>query len=291
MTPVGKFCSRILPFVATALLAGLLAGCGHSSTLQQIKQRGYARVAVANEIPYGYMDAQGNAHGFGPDVAREVLHRMGIDHIQWTVTGFGSLIPALKAGRVDLVAASQAILPQRCQQVAFSTPNTSYGEGLMVKKGNPQGIHSYQDFVKNPDLKMGIVSGADQLEFAHAAGIPDKQLVMLQTNTDAVSAVATGRIDAYAATFLTVGRLAAKSPRVEAAQPFQDPVVNGKPVRSWGAFTFRKGDTAFRKAFDKQLAAVQKTPFWRRTLKHYGLDDHSIDLVHSRTTAQLCAGK
>ncbi len=281
----------IIPLALAAVFTFGISFPAAASTLQQIKKRGYVRIAVANEIPYGYVTSNGEAQGFGPDVAKAVFKRMGIDHIQWVVTEFGSLIPALKANRVDVVAAGQAILPQRCQQVNFSEPNTSYGDGLMVKAGNPENIHSYENFVKNHNLKMGIVAGADELGFAHAVGIPDSQLVMLAANTDAVSAVATGRIDAYAATQLTIMRLAKKSKQVELAQPFTDPIVHGKPVRSWGAFTFNKQDTKLLKAFDKNLAAVQKTPFWTNTLKKYGLDQHSINLVHEYTTAQLCAGR
>ncbi len=287
--------ARAFGFIASVCMAAVMTlgmtGIASAVTLQQVKDRGYIRIAVANEIPYGYMDASGQAHGFGPDIARKVLDRMGIKEIQWTVTEFGSLIPALKAGRVDMVAAEQAVLPARCKQVDFSHPNTTYGEGLMVKKGNPKNIHGYDDFVKNSDLKMGIVSGADQLDFANAYGIPQDQLVMLGANTDAVSAVASGRIDAYAATFLTAERLAKKSPRVEMAEPFKDPVVDGQEVRSWGAFTFAQDSDSLREAFNKNLDAVHKTDFWSKTLKHYGLDQHSIDMVSKKTTEELCAGK
>src|SRR5699024_11093058 len=48
--------------------AGLIAmtGSAFAVTLQQIKDRGFARVAVANEIPYGYVDVSGKAKGAGP---------------------------------------------------------------------------------------------------------------------------------------------------------------------------------------------------------------------------------
>jgi polar amino acid transport system substrate-binding protein len=281
----------IFQLAIVSILTLGLSLAASADTLKNIKKRGYIRIAVANEIPYGYVTSSGKAKGFGPDVARAVLKRMGIDDIQWTVTEFGSLIPALKANRVDIVAAEQNILPQRCQQVNFSEPNTSYGEGLLVKTGNPKNIHSYQDFIKNHNLKMGIVSGADQLDFAQAIHIPSSQLVMLAANTDAVSAVATGRIDAYAATGLSAQRLAMKSKRVEQAEPFSDPIINGKPIRSWGGFTFNKHDPELLKEFNKNLAAVQKTPFWTKTLKHYGLDQHSVDMVHKFTEKELCAGK
>ena len=56
----------------------------------------------------------------------------------WTVTPFGSLIPGLKARRFDLVGAEQNILPDRCKQVAFTEPNSSYGEGLLVQGRQPE---------------------------------------------------------------------------------------------------------------------------------------------------------
>lgn len=277
--------------LAALLVAGVSTAASAQNTLQQIKKRGYIRIALANEIPYGYMDSSGKAKGFGPDVARKVLAKMGIKDIQWTVTGFGSLIPALRAGRVDMVAASQAVLPQRCQVVAFSEPNTTYGQGLLVPKGNPKNIHSYKDFLKNHSLKMGIVSGADQTDIAHEVGIPDSQITFISSNTDAVGALQSNRIDAYAATQLTVARLAKKSGAVEQAEPFQDPIIKGKPQRDWGAFTFRKNEKAFLKEFNKNLAEVHKTAWWQKTLKGYGLDQHSINEVSKKTTKELCAGK
>ncbi|NNC23882.1 ectoine/hydroxyectoine ABC transporter substrate-binding protein EhuB [Salinisphaera sp. USBA-960] len=278
-------------------LAGLVAAVAlvavvtnaNAATLKQIKDRGYIRVAVANEIPYGYMTSKGTAKGFSPSTAKPVLKRMGIGQIQWTVMPYGSLIPALKADRVDIVASSLAVLPKRCTQVDYSVPNSTYGEGLMVKKGNPKDIHGYKDFKKNNDLKMGIVSGADQLEFAHKIGVPDDQLVMLKANTDAASAVQSGRIDAYAGTQFTVVRLAGKSDALQPAEPFHDPVIEGEPVRSWGAYGFNKNNDKLRKAFNKQLVAYQKKSEWRETLQHFGMDEHSINEVHKKTIKQLCS--
>lgn len=280
--------------LTASLLAGLtmaMVGTAWGATLQQIKDRGYIRIATANEIPYGFVNSSGEAEGFSPSTAKHVLKMMGIDDIEWVVMPYGSLIPSLKADRVDIVASSLAVLPQRCAQVEYSIPNTTYGEGLMVKKDNPQDIHSYKDFKKNSDLKMGIVSGADQLEFAHKVGIPDSQLVMLRANTDAVSAVNSGRIDAYAGTQFTVVKLAKKSDKVQAAEPFQDPVIDGEPVRSWGAFGFNKNDDKLRKAFDQKLGKFQKTDKWQEILKSYGMDQHSIDQVHKKTIKELCGNK
>ncbi|MBN9044279.1 MAG: ectoine/hydroxyectoine ABC transporter substrate-binding protein EhuB [Rhizobiales bacterium] len=270
-----------------------LAVSAHAASLEQIKKDGYIRGATANEVPYGYMDTNGAAKGIGPDVAAAVFKSMGVKEIDWTVTPFGSLIPGLKARRFDFVAAEQNILPDRCKQVQFTTPNSSYGEGLLVPKGNPKNLHSYDDIKKDPSLKIAIVSGADQLDFAHGLGIPDSQIVMIQANADAPSTVQTGRADAYAATELTVAELVKNdtSGKLEQAEPFTDPVINGKSVRSYGGFDFRPEDKGLFKAFNTALAAFKKTDDYKKILMSYGLSSESVEAARTKTTADLCAGK
>src|SRR5690606_18435258 len=139
----------VLRVLTAGLLAGLAVQGVHAASLKDIQERGYVRIAVANEIPYGYMDMQGNAMGAGPDVAKHVMQQLGVKEIRWETTNFGSLIPGLRANRFDMVAAEMAVLPQRCQQVLFSEPNSSYGEGLLVAKGNPEDVHRYEDFAES----------------------------------------------------------------------------------------------------------------------------------------------
>lgn len=278
------------PKVKTALivlLGALFASFGFAqSTVEHFQQNGIT-IATANEIPYGWVDG-GEAQGIAPDVIEAVLENMGITDVTWTVTEFGSLIPGVIANRFDVVAASQAVLPARCEQVAFSKINSSYGEGFLVEAGNPKNIHSYDDFVNNPDLRMGIVSGADQLDFAQAYGIPERQLVMLNANADAPSALTAGRIDAYAATGLTVVGLAEGNARVEAAAEFVDPVIDGAPVRSFGAFTFNQ-NSDFLEPFNEALAEFHQTDEYRAILKSHGLTDQDVDAALNASTADLCA--
>jgi polar amino acid transport system substrate-binding protein len=268
-----------------------LAASAHAASLEQIKKDGYIRGASANEVPYSYMDESGAAKGIGPDVAAAVLKSMGVKEVDWTVTPFGSLIPGLKAKRFDFVAAEQNILPERCKQVQVTTPNSSYGEGLLVPKGNPKKLHSYEDIKKDPSLKVAIVSGADQLDFFHGLGIPDSQIVMIQANADALSTIQTGRADAYAATELTVAKLVQGGTNVEHAEPFNDPVIEGKSVRSYGGFDFRPEDKELYKAFNTALIAFKKTDDYKKILMSYGLSAESVEAARTKNTEDLCAGK
>lgn len=273
--------------IVTGLLA--IAGSAQASSLEDIQKRGSVRIAVANEIPYGYMNLEGEAKGAGPDIAKLIMKNLGIDRIEWSSTNFGSLIPGLQAGRFDMVAAEMAILPERCKQVLYSEPNSSYGEGLMVASGNPNNIHAYEDF-SNSKYKVAIMAGADQLEMMQALGVDESRIVTIANNADAISTVSTGRADAYAATSLTASGLASKSDKVELAANFTDPTINGVAIRSWGGFTFAKESEGLRDAVNTELKNLKQSQEWNEILTSYGFTPADLEASFKRTTEQLCEG-
>lgn len=275
---------------ATVLAMGVSAAA-NSADLAEVQKSGTLRVAVANEIPYGYMDLDGKAKGAGPETIAHIAKELGIKNVEWTTTNFGSLIPGLQADRYDVVAAEMAILPQRCEQIIYSDPNSSYGEGLLVAKGNPKDIHSFESFAKSGN-KVAIMAGADQLEMLQAMNVPADKMVTISNNADAISTVASGRADAYAATSLTVSELAAKGKgKVEAAHDFIDPVVNGETVRSWGGFAFSKDSANLRDAVNAELAKFKKTDEWKKILTDNGFSEEDTSESFKFTAAQLCAKK
>ncbi|HEY8593957.1 MAG TPA: ectoine/hydroxyectoine ABC transporter substrate-binding protein EhuB [Devosiaceae bacterium] len=288
---LSKFTRRAATVVIASAFALAAAGAANAVTLKEIKDRGYIRIAVANEIPYGYMDPSGEAKGAGPDVAKAVVKSLGIDpaNIQWVVTNFSSLIPGLQANRFDMTAAEMAIRPERCQKVVYSEPNTSYGEGLLVADGNPKGVTSYSDFAK-AGMKVAVMAGADQLNMLQKLGVPEGNIVTIAANADAISTVATGRADAYAATGLTASELAGKSDKVTIVSDFKDPVVDGKEVRSWGGFNFNSDSTDLRDAFNAELVKFKKTDEWKNILSGYGFTPADINGSSATTTEKLCSG-
>lgn len=280
--------------IKSVLLAGAaaltFAGAAHSASLAEIEQSGTIRIALANEIPYGYIDpVSGEAMGAGPDVAKHIVEQLGIENIEWITVDFSSLIPGLQADRFDMVAAEMAIIPTRCSSVIYSEPNTSYGEGLLVAAGNPQGIGAYSDFADNPDLRVAIMAGANQLDMMQSLGVSEDQLVTLSSNADAISTVSTGRADAYAATGLTASELAGQSNAVELVAGFTDPIINGEPQRSWGGFVFAQNSEDLRDAVNAVLAEYKQTDDWAETVGGYGFTDADISRSFDLTTEELCS--
>jgi len=221
-----------------------------------------------------------------------VLKRMGINEVEGVLTEFGSLIPGLAAKRFDIIAGGMYVTPERCQQVAFSDPTYGVGEAFLVKQGNPKNLHSYEDVVKNPDAKLGVVVGAIEGDYAQKVKIPSGQVVVFPDAVSALSGVQAGRADAYAATALTINDLMGKTQDgsgLEKADPFTDPVIDGKGVRGYGAYAFRTDDKAFADAFNAELAKFIGTDEHKKLVAPFGFTDQ--ELPNGVTAAKLCAGQ
>lgn len=260
-----------------------------SDTLERIRAAGVVRVGFANEAPYAYVDTStGRLTGEAPELARLVFRQLGVAEIEGVLTEFGSLIPALKAGRFDVIAAGMYITPQRCREIRFSNPTYAVGEAFMVQAGNPLGLHSYADLRDTPGATLGVVSGAIQLQYARAVGIPNERIVIFPGAPAAVDGVAAGRASAYAATALTVNDLLQRtSAPLERAMPLEDLVLDGNVVKGYGAFGFRKSDEALWEAFNAILSTTVGTPMHEKLVEPFGF---TRDMLPGNVTAaSLCA--
>ncbi|WP_133012504.1 ectoine/hydroxyectoine ABC transporter substrate-binding protein EhuB [Marinomonas flavescens] len=263
----------------------LIAISASADTLNAIKEKGEVTIGVANEVPYGYTTADGKPAGEAPSIAVHVLHELGVKKVNVVVTEFGSLIPGLRAGRFDVIAAGMYVTPKRCKQVLFSNPTYSIGEGFLVKNGNPAKLHGYAD-VKKKSVKLGVMSGAVEYGYAKDFGIDMSKIVTLPDYPSGVAALKAGRIDALAGTSLTMATLAHKDSHVELAQPFDALVINGKSVKGYGAFGFRPGDKSLRDAFNKELSTFIGSKEHLALVKPYGFGTYT--LPGDVTTAKLC---
>ncbi|MER9673957.1 ectoine/hydroxyectoine ABC transporter substrate-binding protein EhuB [Mesorhizobium sp. M0208] len=256
------------------------------TTLERAKKDGYIRVGFANEAPFGYATPDGKLTGEAPEVAKAVLAKMGIPQVDGVLTEFGSLIPGLKAGRFDIIAAGMFITPKRCAEINYSEPSYGIGEAMLVAKGNPKGIKDFSSIKDNPDLKLAVMAGAVEGGFAKEAGVASGQIVSLPDQSSLVAAVQSGRADAAALTALSIADMAKKADGVESTKPFGE--VAGKSVKGHGGFGFRKEDTDLQQAFNAELKKFIGSPEHIALVEPLGFGK---DYLPNKTTAELCAGK
>jgi polar amino acid transport system substrate-binding protein len=270
----------LLAVVVTAIAAPSVVA---ETTLEKARHQGYIRVGFANEAPFGYATPAGKLTGEAPEVAKAVLARMGIPEVDGVLTEFGSLIPGLKAGRFDIIAAGMFITPKRCRQINFSEPSYGIGQAFLVPEGNPKRLYTYADVAKRSDIKLAVMAGAVERGYAKKAGVSQGQLVILPDPPSMLAAVQTGRADAAALTALSIANLAEKGNGVESAPPFA--TVAGNSVMGHGGFGFRKTDRDLLAAFNKHLKAFLGTKEHLDLVTPFGFGK---GFLPTRSTAELC---
>lgn len=229
------------------------------STLEHVRSEGVVRVGFANENPYAFAQPDGTLSGEAVEVARAVFESLGIEEMEGVLTEFGSLIPGLQAGRFDVITAGMYITPTRCEQVLFADPEYKIGEAMIVQAGNPLDLHSYDDIAANPDVTIGTGAGYLEYDYLVATGVSEDQIVTFPDDPSGVAGLQAGQIDAWTGTRPTLIKVLQTSadPNLELADPFDQPVVDGEPVISYGGAAFRFGDQDFRQAFNEELQALK----------------------------------
>jgi polar amino acid transport system substrate-binding protein len=83
--------------------------------------------------PFSFLDAGQNIVGFDIELARYVARQLGKE-LEIVNMNFGSLIPALLDGQVDMIAACITITDERSRMVLFSEPYYTGGIAALVRQ-------------------------------------------------------------------------------------------------------------------------------------------------------------
>lgn len=265
--------------VATMLAMPAVAD---EAKLDQLKEQGFARIAIANEPPFTAVGADGKVSGAAPDVAREIFKRLGVDDVVASISEYGAMIPGLQAGRHDAVTAGLFMKPERCAAVAYSEPVLCDAEAFLLKKGNPKGFKSYADIAKDETATIGAPGGGTEEKLALEAGVPRERVIVVPDGQSGVKMLQDGRIDVYSLPVLSINDLASKAndPNLEVVAP-----VEGAPVYCDGA-AFKKGDEALRDAYDVELAKMKDSGEFAKIIEPYGF---SAAAAMSTSREKLCA--
>ncbi|MBY5737727.1 ectoine/hydroxyectoine ABC transporter substrate-binding protein EhuB [Rhizobium leguminosarum] len=249
--------------------------------LEQLKEQGFARIAIANEPPFTAVGADGKVSGAAPDVARAIFEKLGIKEVVASISEYGAMIPGLQAGRHDAITAGLFMKSERCNAVAYSEPILCDAEAFALKKGNPLKLTSYKDIADNPDAKIGAPGGGTEEKLALEAGVPRDRVIVVPDGQSGIKMLQDGRIDVYSLPVLSIHDLMAKAndPNLETVAP----VVNA-PVYCDGA-AFRKQDVALRDAFDVELKKLKESGEFAKIIEPYGF---SAKAAMSTSREKLC---
>ncbi len=144
--------------------------------------------------PFEYLGADGQVAGIDVDVCEAVAQEMGVP-LEIVNMDFEGLLPALEAGRGDLVASAMTPTELRAASADFSDPYAGIGQKIVVKKGNTT-ITGEEGLI---GMAVGIKTGS--LGDLYASNADNWQLLLVDirkysSETAALADLKSGALDA-----------------------------------------------------------------------------------------------
>ncbi|HEB9340591.1 TPA: basic amino acid ABC transporter substrate-binding protein [Campylobacter coli] len=200
---------KFLTAFLVAFIGLFLTACQNTKTENNTSNEANATLTLKvgtapNYKPFNYKQ-DSKLTGFDTDLVEEIAQKNGIE-IVWVETNFDGLIPALKAGKIDMIASAMSATDERRQSVDFTKPYYM-SKNLYIKLKNKETLQTKTDL---EGKKIGVQLGTLQENTAKA--IKDAQV---QSNKDlniAVLALKNNKIDAIVADQDTAKGFLAENP-------------------------------------------------------------------------------
>ncbi|MDE0460426.1 MAG: transporter substrate-binding domain-containing protein [Chromatiales bacterium] len=115
------------------------------SVIETIKKRGALKVGMSTFVPWAMRDKNGELVGFEIDVAKKLAADMDVD-IEFVPTSWDGIIPALIAGKFDVIIGGMSIRPARNLTINFTIPYAHSGMGIAANKAMTEGMMWPDDY-------------------------------------------------------------------------------------------------------------------------------------------------
>ncbi len=203
------------------------------SVVETIKKRGAIKVGMSTFVPWAMRDRNGELIGYEIDVARRLAEDMKVK-VDFVSTAWDGIIPALLAGKFDVVIGGLSITPERNLTVNFTLPYANSGIHLVANRERAAGFKTLEDFNK-PEVTLAVRRGATPATAAQRL-MPKATLRQFDEDALALQEVLNGKAHAFITSTPTPAFEALKHPDT-LFLPIAEPFVQGAE-----GFALRKGD-------------------------------------------------
>jgi len=262
--------------VATMLLGLVFPAVGgelqqklvKESTLEQITRRGTIRVGMDVFVPWAMKDKKGELIGFEIDVAKQLAEDMGVK-VEFVPTKWSGIIPALLAGKFDVIIGGMGVTPQRNMKINFTNPYYYSNQGVLANVEKSKGF-ALADF-NSPDVNLAARLGSNAA-LAAKKSFPKAKLRLFDDEPAAVQEVRNGRVHAMVASQPLPAHMAADTPDLLVSYNEQ---LMKEPI----AFGVRKGDFDTVNFFNNWIEMVKSKGWIEERYAYWFLSRNWKDLV------------
>jgi membrane-bound lytic murein transglycosylase F len=243
----------------------LLAGDARAD-LAELRAKGTLRVLVVDGSPEFY----GLKAGAPPGLDREMLD--GFAKLQRvtlatvTVPSWAELIPALLAGKGDVIAGGVTVTDARRRQIDFTAEVFPTRHVVVSRKPNPV-IRTIEQL---REARVGTIKGSSMAEIVAESRVPAARVVDTIPSGGMPAAMRSGQVTACVIGVENAIADQRADPEIELGL-FVGPKASL-------AFGVRKEDVELKRALDDYVTNVRRTPTWNRlVVKYFG--DAAVEIL------------
>ncbi len=189
---------------------GALATAAHAAPLSEIQARKTLNVGIQTDYPpYGFIDASLKPQGSDVATAELIAKQMGVKLNIVTVTS-PARIPALQAGKVDLIISSMGKNPEREKVVDFSISYAPFFSGIYAAKGLT--IHQFSDLAGK---SVAVTRGSLQDDALTKLAPAGTQIKRFEDDTATIASFVTGQSQVLAHSAAVAGLTMQRNPKLD----------------------------------------------------------------------------
>lgn len=190
-------------FAAALTLGALLCTSAFAITPAEIKAKGKIVIGIqAANPPWGFVDAStGQADGIDGDIGKLFGKELGVP-VEFVGLEVANRIPALTSGRIDILFATMAMLPDRAKAVQFSKPYVANTIVLVAPKATV--IKTNADMGK---LTIGVARAAQQDTDVTKNAPPGTNILRFDSDAASIQAMLSGQVQAVGGNIFYAKRL------------------------------------------------------------------------------------
>lgn len=147
-------------------------------------------VGTSPTYPPFVSEKNGELVGFDVALIKKIGEVEGFE-VEMSIMQYDGLIPALKAGQLDVVVGAISITDKRMESINFS--NAYYESGLSILAKPESGITNFEDL---KDKLIGIQKGTSSYNYMISNGIKDQNIKQYADISTAYSSLENAGVDA-----------------------------------------------------------------------------------------------
>ena len=223
-----KATTRRTVLLGAAALAApmLLTSRAFAITPAEIKKRGKVIIGIQGDNPpWGYVNSSGKQEGIDADIGELFGKELGVP-VQFMALEVANRIPALTAGRVDLLFATMAMFPDRAKAVQFSKPYVANQIVLLAPKTVE--IKNNADMAK---YTIAVARGAAQDTEVTRNAPAGTNILRMDGDAASIQAAVSGQSQALGGNIFYIRRLEEAKPGVFEQKLTFTSIYNGACTR------------------------------------------------------------